>query len=93
MHSIQDHVACNHMGGTTALVIDHRNLEKMAAEGIIKRGEGPIKGRTGKTFENHYIMTFDGEEIKLISYPGVHSDADLIIYFTGSGVVHMGDLL
>ena len=92
-HLHLDHVACNDLGGNTAIVIDHRNLEKMASEGIITRTQGSIKGNTGKTFENHFTMTFNGEEIKIIPYPGVHSDADLIIYFTGSGVVHMGDLL
>jgi len=38
-------------------------------------------------------MDFNGEEIKLIPCAGIHSDADLIIYLTDSGVVHMGDLL
>ncbi len=92
-HLHQDHVACNNIGGESAIVINHPNLETMAAEGIINRGEGPIEDKAGKTFENHYTMNFNDEEIKLIPYPGVHSDADLIIHFTRSGVVHMGDLL
>ncbi len=92
-HLHQDHIACNHIGEESAIVINHHNLEKMASEGIIERGEGPIKGKAGNTFEDHYTMTFNDEEIKLIPYPGVHSSEDLIIYFTGSGVIHMGDLL
>jgi len=92
-HLHQDHIACNSIGGKSVTIIDHQNLDKMASEGIITRAEGSIKGKTGKIFKNHYTMNFNGEEIKLIPYPGVHSDADLIIYFTGSGVVHMGDLL
>lgn len=92
-HLHQDHIACNHIGGESTTIIDHRNLEKMASDGIIKLAEESIKGMTGKIFGNHYTMTLNGEEIKLIPYPGVHSDADLIIYFTESGVVHMGDLL
>jgi glyoxylase-like metal-dependent hydrolase (beta-lactamase superfamily II) len=92
-HLHQDHVACNNIGGESAIVINHQNLEKMASEGIIVRAEGSIKGKTDKTFKSHYTMTFNGEEIKLIPYPGVHSNEDLIIYLSGSGVVHMGDLL
>jgi glyoxylase-like metal-dependent hydrolase (beta-lactamase superfamily II) len=65
----------------------------MVAEGIINKGEGLIKGKAGKAFEYHYTMNFNGEEIKLIPYPRVHSNADLIIFFTRSRVVHMGDLL
>jgi len=92
-HLHQDHVACNNIGGGSVIVISHQNLEKMESEGIVARAEGSIKGKTDKTFKSHYTMTLNGEEIKLIPYPGVHSDADLIIYFTESGVVHMGDLL
>jgi cyclase len=92
-HLHQDHIACNHIGGESTTIIDHRNLEKMASDGIIEPADESIKDKTWKTFGNHYTMTFNGEEIKLIPYPGVHSDADVIIYFTESGVVHMGDLL
>jgi glyoxylase-like metal-dependent hydrolase (beta-lactamase superfamily II) len=31
--------------------------------------------------------------VRLIPAPGGHTDADLLIHFTSSGVVHMGDLL
>ena len=92
-HLHQDHTACNSIGGDSAMVINHQNLGEMAAGGIITLGERLIKGKSGKTFKNHYTLNFNGEEIKLIPYPGVHSDADLIVYFSGSGVVQMGDLL
>ncbi len=92
-HLHLDHIACNQIGGESTTIIDHRNLEKMASGGIIELVEGSITGKTGKIFGKHYTMNFNGDEIKLIPYPGVHSDADLIIYFPGSGVVHMGDLL
>lgn len=92
-HLHPDHIACNDIGGELTTIIDLPNLEKMASAGIITRADGTIKGKTGKIFEDHYTMNFNGEEIKLIPYPGVHSDEDLIVYFTESGVVHMGDLL
>jgi glyoxylase-like metal-dependent hydrolase (beta-lactamase superfamily II) len=92
-HLHQDHIACNDIGGESATIINHPILEKLASDGIIARADGSIKGTTGRELKGHYTMNFNGEEIKLIPYPGVHSDADLIIYFTGSGVVHMGDLL
>jgi glyoxylase-like metal-dependent hydrolase (beta-lactamase superfamily II) len=34
-----------------------------------------------------------GADIKLIPRPGLHSDADLIVYFPAERVVDMGDLL
>ena len=92
-HLHQDHTACNSIGGDSATIISYQNLEKMLSEGIIFPAEKPIKGRTGKTFGIQYSLKFNGEEITLIPYPGIHSEADLIIYLAGSGVVHMGDLL
>jgi len=37
-------------------------------------------------------LTFNGEEIRLWPVPGAHTDGDLIIWFTGSGVLCVGDL-
>ena len=92
-HLHQDHVALNNIGGESATIINHPNLEKMVSEGHLARAEAALKGKIGQTVQGYFTMTFNGEEIKLIPYPGVHSEADLVIYFTRSGVVHMGDLL
>jgi glyoxylase-like metal-dependent hydrolase (beta-lactamase superfamily II) len=35
-------------------------------------------------------LHFNGEEVRLIPLPG-HTDGDLIVHFTGSRVIHMGD--
>ena len=92
-HLHGDHVAANEIGGDQVTRINYENLEKLVTEGIISEANRPIRGGTDKIFETYYTMSFNGEEIRLIPYPGVHSDADVIIHFTGSGVVHMGDLL
>jgi ankyrin repeat protein/glyoxylase-like metal-dependent hydrolase (beta-lactamase superfamily II) len=92
-HDHWDHVAGNEIGGEGAIVFGCKGREQLVAKGIISPGKGPLKGRTGKTFVSYYTMRFNGEEIRLIPYPGVHSGGDWLIYFTGSGVVNMGDLL
>ncbi len=92
-HLHQDHVANNSIGGESAAIINHPNLEKLASEGHLVRAEEPLKGQAGQTIQSSYSMAFNGEEIRLIPYPGVHSEADLIVYFTDSGVAHLGDLL
>lgn len=88
-----DHAACNSIGGESTTFINLQNLEKMASERIIKRTNKPIKNKLNKTFKIQYSMDFNGEEIRLIPCAGIHSETDLIIYLTDSGVVHMGDLL
>jgi len=35
---------------------------------------------------------FNGEEVRLVHLPGGHTDTDIVVYFTGSNVFHLGDL-
>ncbi len=92
-HLHPDHIAGNSIGGEGVKIIDFNNLEQMTTDGGLEPGPGPIEGRSGKGFPIYYTMTFNGEEIRLIPYPGIHTDTDLLVHFTRSGVVHMGDLL
>jgi glyoxylase-like metal-dependent hydrolase (beta-lactamase superfamily II) len=92
-HLHNDHTAGNSIGGEDAVIIDFTNLDQMVANGVLSRAQKPITGGTGKTFDTWYTMTFNGEKVRLIPYAGIHSDTDLIVHFTRSGVVHMGDLL
>ena len=92
-HLHRDHIAGNGIGSDGATIIDHSNLAQRVSEGVLSLGGAPIQGRTGKTFDTYYSLAFNGEEVRLIPYPGIHTDDDLIVHFTRSGVVHMGDLL
>jgi len=44
------------------------------------------------TFDNSLSLHFNGEEIQALAFPGGHTDNDIVIFFKGSNVVHMGDL-
>lgn len=92
-HLHLDHIAGNSIGDKSAVLIDFEKLDSLESEGVISRAKDPLKGKTGKVFETYYTKKFNGEEIRLILYPGVHSNNDMLIHFTGSGVVQMGDLL
>lgn len=92
-HLHRDHRACNGIANSDAVVIDFTKLDMLAADGLLARIQEPIIGRTGKAFDVHYTLTFNGEEIRIIPYPGIHTDEDMIVHFTSSDVVHMGDLL
>jgi glyoxylase-like metal-dependent hydrolase (beta-lactamase superfamily II) len=52
-----------------------------------------MNGRSGRALPAPYTLRTGGEAIKLIPRPGLHSDADLIVYFPAERVVAMGDLL
>jgi glyoxylase-like metal-dependent hydrolase (beta-lactamase superfamily II) len=92
-HLHPDHIAGNSIGNDGATIIDQSNLTQRVSEGVLSLGGEPIPGRTGKAFDTYYALGFNGEEVRLIPYPGIHTDNDLIVHFTRSGVVHMGDLL
>ena len=92
-HPHGDHAGGNEACGKNATLIKSRNLDQKVADGTLSAGKGPLKGKSGRGFEKYYAMRFNGEEIRIIPSPGAHSRYDLIIYFTDSGVVHMGDLL
>jgi glyoxylase-like metal-dependent hydrolase (beta-lactamase superfamily II) len=83
-HPHGDHAGGNEVCGDEATVIGYDDLEQKVFEGVLRKIEGT---------KNYYSLEFNGEEIRIIPSPGAHSDKDLIIHFTESGVVHMGDLL
>lgn len=92
-HRHWDHATGNSIARDDTIIIDFHRLEKMKDDGLLSRAENPLEGKKGKTFETYYTMNFNGEEIRLIPCPGIHSDSDVIVHFTRSRVVCMGDLL
>ncbi len=92
-HLHDDHTDGNEALGKKAIIMNLANLSKWAKQGMISPGKGELKGRTGKTFASYYCLKFNGEDIFIIPAAGGHSEADVIAYFKGSGIVEMGDLL
>jgi glyoxylase-like metal-dependent hydrolase (beta-lactamase superfamily II) len=92
-HLHLDHIGGNSIVGEGATIIDYTNLEQRVSEGLLSPGKGPLRGRTGRAFDTYYSMRFNGEEIRLIPAAGAHSNSDILIHFTDSGIVHMGALL
>ncbi len=92
-HLHGDHAGGNRLVGKKAEIIHYRNLKELATGGVLRLVEDEEKEMKTKLFGKYYALNFNGEKIKIIPHPGIHSDNDLVIYFSDSGVVHMGDLL
>jgi glyoxylase-like metal-dependent hydrolase (beta-lactamase superfamily II) len=92
-HADWDHVAGNGLASSIENVIGFQKLNGGEFPKIISKTDKPLQGRQGQTLPAPYSLPFNGEEIKIIPYPGLHSEADVLVYFTISGVVCMGDLL
>jgi glyoxylase-like metal-dependent hydrolase (beta-lactamase superfamily II) len=92
-HAHADHVAGNSLAPAPAAVITAATLAAPPPGLSLTANAGPLRGRTGRTFPAGSTWRTGGTDIVLIPRPGLHSDADLIVYFPREAVVDMGDLL
>jgi glyoxylase-like metal-dependent hydrolase (beta-lactamase superfamily II) len=90
-----DHTGGNRVFGKEATIVAQSNVRKRLA---VKQ---ELPGRTSEaspkealpvvTFENGVTIWFNGEEIEIVHVPHGHTDGDSVVFFKGSGVVHVGD--
>jgi len=92
-HLHGDHVAGNALAPGPTAVITAAMLAAPPPGLSLTRQADPLKGRSGRTLPAGYVWRTGGADIVLIPRPGLHSDADLIVYFPRESVVAMGDLL
>jgi glyoxylase-like metal-dependent hydrolase (beta-lactamase superfamily II) len=92
-HGHGDHVAGNAIAPSPQAVITAAALGERSSGLPVTRDPEPLKGRSGRTLPAPYTWRTGGTEIKLIPRPGLHSDADILVYFPAESVVAMGDLL
>jgi glyoxylase-like metal-dependent hydrolase (beta-lactamase superfamily II) len=89
-HEHVEHLAGNAAFGNDPLIIGHTILKTRLRSGSFLFDEFPDATLPDITFSDSLSIFFNGEEIKLIAFPGGHSDNDIIIWFTGSKVVFVG---
>lgn len=96
---VNTHFHEDHTGGNTALakigtvIFSHVNVRT--------RLQGLIRGEAKKimkevlpivTFSEELNFYFNGEKINVFHVQNAHTDGDAMIYFTGSNVLHTGDV-
>ena len=91
-----DHTGGNQaFGEAGAVILAHDNVRKRLvarhfpeqADRFVSAPALPVV-----TFDQGLTLHFNGEEIRLIKTPAGHTDGDAIVHFTGSDVIHMGDV-
>ena len=91
-----DHTGGNVEFGREAPIIAHSNVRKRLGTRQTLMGRviepAPASALPVITFNDALSVHFNGEEIKAIHYPHSHTDGDIAVFFTGSNVVHMGDM-
>lgn len=96
-----DHTGGNAIFGAEAPIVAHENVRKRLMEGAPARMFGdkkmdpvppaPHGALPVITFEDQLQVHFNGEDIRAIHVPAGHTDGDVVLWFTQSNVVHMGD--
>ena len=89
---INTHYHGDHAGGNIefqkeASIIAHENVRK-------RLGADPKTGKEALpiiTFEHDVSVHLNGDDIRALHAPHAHTDGDVLVYFTQSNVVHMGD--
>lgn len=95
-HWHSDHTGGNAHFGGEAVVVAHANVRRRLV------GDETIAGRTNEvvpparalpeiTFEDALTIHFNGEEVALRHLGPGHTDGDVVVWFRGSNVVHLGD--
>jgi len=92
-----DHTGGNAPFAAEATIIAHENARRRMRDGDPKQVAGhPILPAAPEalpviSFDHSLTVHLNGEEVRALHYPRGHTDGDSIVFFAGSGVVHMGD--
>ena len=84
-----DHTGGNEHFGAMATILAHDNVRRRLVDAAPPM---PEVGRPTITYADGVSIHFNGEEIRVLHVPTGHTDGDSVVWFTGSKVVHMGDL-
>ena len=94
---ILTHAHGDHTGGLPflddATIISHPNATEMVSGAYFALPPLQDKGLPDLTFDDSMSLFFNGEEIKFKHLPNAHTDNDIIVHFTQSKIVHMGDMI
>jgi cyclase len=88
-----DHVGGNLGFAKGSVVIAQENVRARMKVG--GRGAGPADPAAlpDLTYNKGMTVHYNGEAVHLIHFPKSHTDGDTVVFFAGSKVVHMGDLM
>ena len=83
--------------GDGASVMAHDNVRRRMTRKNQIRGRDIEPAAPGKlpvvTFNDQLSVHWNGEEIRAMHFSHAHTDGDSVVWFAGSNVVHMGDMM
>jgi len=94
-HVHGDHTHGNKAFGLKSTIIAHDNVRRRMMDNDAFDGKpgtrAPAHALPLITFDDRLSVHLNGEEIRGVHLPAGHTDGDIVVWFTKSNVVHMGD--
>ncbi|MFP6756853.1 MAG: MBL fold metallo-hydrolase [Alphaproteobacteria bacterium] len=92
-HIHPDHVGGNeNLGRLGATIVGHDSIRIRLAAGVFSNPPAPPIALPVITFKDRVTFHLNGEAAHAIKLPNGHTDGDTIVHFTGSDVIHTGDM-
>lgn len=92
-HAHDDHASGNNVFRDKAVIIAQRNAAGNIGGGYYSLPPIHNDNSPTKVFDDTLTINFNGEEVRLKHMPNAHTDGDVVVYFVGSGIVCVGDLI
>jgi cyclase len=70
----------------------HENVRIRMMQGIRGNPPSPEAAWPVLTFTDEVKLHLNGEEVRIIPSPPAHTDSDSYVFFTGTDVLHLGDV-
>ncbi len=87
-----DHTGGNAAFAKDALIFAHENVRARLKSGGGRGAPAPAEALPVVTFRDGISLHVNGEEVRVFHFPSAHTDGDSVLHFTGSNVIHAGDL-
>ena len=93
-HFHNDHTAGNPLMAKSGAVIFSQEMVRQRLKTVINKGPKKISDEMLPmvTFKDELSFYFNNEKIYIFHVPNAHTDGDAMVYFTGSNVLHTGDI-
>lgn len=88
-HSDGDHTGGNAVLGRESTIVSHPNCRRDLAE----REGFPTSGLPTRTFTDSLRLPCASGEVRLLAFPGGHTDSDIIVHLPLQGIVYLGDII
>ncbi|MGD8896922.1 MAG: MBL fold metallo-hydrolase, partial [Acidobacteriota bacterium] len=92
-HCHLEHVGGNAIFGEAPIVIGHDRLRQKLTSGSYLFDEFGPATLPDITVTDSLSLYFNGERIDVTDFAGSHDDTEVIVHFTGSGVVHLSSIV